>query len=56
MYPIVKTIAKGMASNAVGKTPKEIPSDWKYQVNNIVTIVPKAIMSPVAKLANLRIP
>jgi hypothetical protein len=45
-----------MASKAVGNTPKLIPSDWKYQVNNIATIVPKDIMSPVAKFANLKIP
>ena len=45
-----------MASNAVGKTPRLIPKDWKYQVNKIATIVPNDIMSPVAKLANLKIP
>ena len=49
-------MAKGIASNAVGNTPKLIPSDWKYQVNNIANIVPKDIMSPVAKFANLKIP
>ena len=43
-------IAKGIASNAVGKTPNETPKDWKYQVNKIVNIVPKDIMSPVAKV------
>ena len=40
----------------VGNTPKLIPSDWKYQVNKIATMVPKDIMSPVAKFANLKIP
>ena len=49
-------IAKGIAINAVGKTPNEIPKDWKYHVNKIATIVPNDIMSPVAKLANLKIP
>ena len=49
-------IAIGIASKAVGRKPKFIPIDWKYQVNNIVTIVPNDIMSPVAKFANLKIP
>ena len=49
-------IAKGIAINAVGKNPNEIPKDWKYNVNKIATIVQKDIMSPVAKLANLKIP
>ena len=45
-----------MANSAVGSTPREIPIDCKYQVIKIVTIVPNDIMSPVAKLANLKIP
>ena len=49
-------IPNGSAINAVGRTPREIPKDWKYQVNKIVIMVPNDIMSPVAKLANLRIP
>ena len=56
MYPIIKIIANGIANNAVGNTPRPIPTDWKYHVNKIVNIVPKDIMSPVAKLANLNIP
>ena len=56
MYRIMKKIPNGIASNAVGNTPREIPKDWKYQVNKIVIIVPNDIMSPVAKFANLRIP
>jgi hypothetical protein len=56
MYKIIKIIAKGMAINAVGSTPKLIPKDWKYHVNRIANMVPNDIMSPVAKLANLQIP
>ena len=56
MYKIIKIIAKGIASNAVGNIPKLIPSDWKYHVNKIANIVPNDIMSPVAKFANLKIP
>ena len=52
----MKIIANGIASSAVGKIPNEMPKDWKYHVNKIVHIVPKDIMSPVAKLANLKIP
>ena len=52
----MKIIANGMANNAVGKRPNETPSDWIYQVIKITTIVPKDIMSPVAKFANLNIP
>ena len=40
---------KGMAINAVGRKPKFIPKDWKYQVNRIVNIVPKDIKSPAVK-------
>ena len=53
---IIKIIAKGIANNAVGKTPKLTPRDCRYHVIKIATIVPKDIMSPVAKFANLRIP
>ena len=53
---IINIIAKGIAKSAVGKTPRLIPKDCKYQVNRIVNIVPKDIMSPVAKFANRKIP
>ena len=52
----MKIIPKGIANKAVGKTPKETPKDWKYHVNKIVAMVPKDIMSPVAKFANRKIP
>jgi hypothetical protein len=47
---------RGSASSAVGSGPSETPMDCKPQVKRIVTIAPKAIVSPWAKLENRRIP
>jgi hypothetical protein len=52
----VATIANGSARSAVGSGPSEMPNDWNHQVSRTVIIVPKAIMSPWAKLAKRRMP
>ena len=52
----VATIARGRARRAVGRGPKVIPWDCSHQVMKIVIIVPNAIRSPWAKLANRKIP
>jgi len=33
-----------------------MPIDWNHQVNRIVTMVPKAMVSPWAKLEKRRMP
>jgi len=52
----VTIIAKGRASNAVGRTPAVIPILWNNQVNKIVAIVPNDIQSAWAKFENLNTP
>ncbi len=47
---------KGRASNAVGSGPPLIPIDWNSHVIRITHIVPKAMVSPWAKLENRRMP
>ena len=54
IYKIIISTAKGIVKSAVGKTPNPKPKDWKYYVRITANIVPKDIMSPVAKLANLK--
>ena len=51
MQIIVSKIAKGIANNAVGKGPREIPYDWKNHVKRIANIAPKDMRSPWEKFA-----
>ena len=48
----ITTLFSALSEDAVENSKKEL----KYQVNRIVNMVPKDIMSPVAKFANLKIP
>ncbi len=43
---IVAIIPMGSANKAVGKKPRVIPNDCKYQVVSITIIEAKAIKSP----------
>ncbi len=49
-------MANGSASSAVGRKPNVMPRLWNHHVNRIAAIVPKAIVSPWAKLAKRRTP
>jgi hypothetical protein len=51
---IVAKIAKGRASIAVARNPKEIPYDCNNQVKSIVIIAPKDMRSPCEKFAKRR--
>ena len=51
----VAKIAKGRASIAVGRKPKETPYDCNNHVKRIVIIAPKDIRSPCEKFAKRRI-
>ena len=53
MQPSIPT---GSASNAVGNGPSDTPIACRPHVASTVTIVPKAIVSPCAKLENRNIP
>jgi hypothetical protein len=46
----------GSAKSAVGSGPSVIPADCRPHVTRIVTMAPKAIVSPWAKLENRRMP
>ena len=48
--------ATGRASRAVGSGPKLTPIDCSHQVSRITMAVPKAMVSPWAKLENRRMP
>jgi len=49
-------MANGNANNAVGNDPRLKPIDWNYQVNRMVNMVPKAMMSPWAEAVRIPIP